>query len=313
MSRSTPQRLGLSLFALALGVLTPAACNKPQPTTTPEVEPSTSGSTESKKPAPTDAGHGGRLYDKWYAEIGGEPGFAPGERGGPHGDGTLDDGNGQPMAHDGHSYRLKNLFGWDLRGAEGIYGPEYQNKSYVLPVNLMTDERTPDELMAWIRDGGDGMPAYGAVLDETQLRELVTFIDDMRSGRVPRADQVWALSKDAPKNYTLLEGGDAARGTELVKSSCASCHGPDGRWIPIDDKYSLGAYSRAKAYESWIKIVSGQPNTPMHREIEFTDGADGAQQVLDILAALCDRGTFPGLDGQEDVPNGDPRCGAYLK
>lgn len=312
MSRSTPQRLGLSLFALAL--LTPAACNKPQPTTTPDTPVDASGTLDETGPsAPTDPGYGGRLFDKWYAELEGEPGFAPGERGGPHGDGTLDDGKGQALPHDGHSYRLKNLFGWDLRGAEGVYGPEYQNKSYVLPTNLMTDTRSPDELLAWLRDGGEGLPAYGSVLDEAQLREIVTFIDDMRSGRIPRADQVWALSKDAPKNYTLLEGGDASRGAPLVQASCAGCHGADGRDIAIDEKYSLGAYSRAKAYEAWIKIVSGQPGTPMHREIEFADGAEGAQQLLDIMAALCDRATFPGIDGREDVPDGDPRCGAYLK
>ena len=42
----------------------------------------------------------------------------------------------------GHDYRLKNLFGRDLRGGQGIYGASYQKKPYVLAQNLLEGTRT---------------------------------------------------------------------------------------------------------------------------------------------------------------------------
>ena len=51
----------------------------------------------------------------------------------------------------------------------------------------------------------------------------------------------------------------------------------------------------------------------MHREIAFEDPREGEAMILSILAALCDRGTYPALPGQKDVEDGDLRCGAYLK
>ena len=77
---------------------------------------------------------------------------------GPNDDGTLNNRDGQPVANTGHDYRLKNLFGWDLRGTEGVYGPDYQNKSYVRATNLLTDTRTPAELVAGDARWQDGKP-----------------------------------------------------------------------------------------------------------------------------------------------------------
>ena len=86
----------------------------------------------------------------------------------------------------------------------------------------------------------------------------------------------------------------------------SSAHDTDAS-MTIDEHYTIGAYARTKAYEAWIKIVNGQPGTDMGRNT--TD----AQQVLNVLAALCDRTAFPGADKEHDAPDGDPRCGAYLK
>jgi hypothetical protein len=72
--------------------------------------------------------YGGRLFDMWYDEV--EADFVPDNpatpvadgRGGPNGDGTLNNAAGLPVLNSGHSYRLKNLLGWDMRGDAGIYG-----------------------------------------------------------------------------------------------------------------------------------------------------------------------------------------------
>ncbi|MEM6995396.1 MAG: hypothetical protein AAF721_33110 [Myxococcota bacterium] len=261
-------------------------------------------------PAAVDDARGGRIFDKWWVEL--EREFQPGKMGGPNADGTLDAGTGEPMPNPGHDYRFKNLFGWDLRGADGVYGPEYQDRPYVASVNLLTDTRSREELLAWLQAGDDVVPAFGAVLSHDELYALVDFIDGVRTGALPSPAQVFDLSKDAPKNYVLRPGADTTRGAKLFADSCG-CHGGDGTSFAVDPDVSTGAFMRTKGYEAWIKILNGHPGTPMHREIEFETAEDGAQQILDIIAALCDRAAYPPMPGIEDVPDGDIRCGAYLK
>lgn len=233
--------------------------------------------------------------------------------GGPNGNGTLNDETGKAMPNTGHDYRLKNLFGWDLRGAEGIYGTSFQNKAFVLPHNLLTYKRTPEELRKWLAEGGAGVPAYGAVLEAKDLDDLVAFLLLTRSGDLVTPDLVFELDKSAPKGFELLKGGDAERGKKYYAARCASCHGDNGRSFAIDEVESLGSLSRSSGYEIWFKIAHGQPGTEMGRQLNQPGGAAQAQEVLDLFAALCDRTLFPPLANGEDVPDGDARCGGYLK
>lgn len=258
---------------------------------------------------------GGQLYDKWFKVESYAGGFAPDSKkteavdgaAGPHGNGTLNDGRGEPMANVGHDYRIKNFFGWDLRGAEGIYGPQYQNKSYVRAVNLLTDERSSAELVAWFTRGDETLPAFGEVLSGPQIEALVGFVVAVRAGELPRPDKIFALSTEAPKNYTLVAGADATAGAALFDQRCSGCHGDAGENIIIDGDYTVGAFGRMKAYEGWFKVLNGHPGSPMSRQ------SIDAQEILDIFAALCDRAAFPPNDGEHEVADGDLRCGAYLK
>lgn len=221
---------------------------------------------------------------------------------------------GAALANTGHDYRLKNFFGWDLRGSEGIYGPQYQNKPYVLGTNLLTDTRSVQELAAWLKGGDVKLPAFGAVMSDAQLREVAAFIVAMRTHELPGSDDVWQLSEDAPENYRLKPGGRAEAGFAYIADTCANCHGDNGTAVTIDAEHTLGSFARAKAYEGWLKIVSGHPGSPMGSQLPRGGPvAEHAQLILDIFAALCDRTRFPGLTGFPDVPDGDPRCGDYLK
>jgi cytochrome c5 len=307
-----------------VAALTPAAtgCSSPAATPAPAAPPApaAAAATPIEATAPDDA-RGARLYDNWRSEKGLEKSFVPDSpktveldgQGGPNGNGTLADGAGKPLANTGHDYRLKNLFGWDLRGAEGIYGAEYQKKATVLPLNLLTDTRSPAELRELFARGGEGTPAYGSVLDARDLDDLVAFLVKTRARELVHPEGVLKLEKAAPKGFVLLAGGDAARGKSLYASSCSKCHGDDGRKLPIDETESAGSIARSSGYEIWFKIAHGQPGTNMGRQVPATSGAAQTQAVLDVLAALCDRRTFPPLAGGKDVPDGDARCGAYLR
>lgn len=287
----------------------------------PAPEPTASAAPAPSASAAAGVGElGGRLFDKWYD---GKP-FKPDDgktpaadgTGGPFANGRLKGADGKELQDDaGHQTRLKNLFGWDLRGAEGIYGAKYQKKKYVLPIDLLTVEATRDQMIQWFTSGHEGIPAYGDVLAPAEIGELVDFIMAVRDGRLPRPDQVFELSTTAAGNYTLRAGGDAARGTSLIKERCASCHGEDGTTVLFDDgAFSLGMHARQKGYEDWMKILNGQPGTAMGRQVQGTDGAAMAKEILDILAALCDRKAFPKGGAKEaDVADGDARCGSYLR
>jgi len=264
---------------------------------------------------------GGRLFDKWWVE--GKVEFSPDDsstdapdgKGGPFGDGTLPGADGKPLSNPGHDYRIKNLFGWDLRGAEGIYGPKYQDKSYVLKTNLLTDDADRGAWIGRFTNGHGELPAYGKVLSSEQIGLIVDFILAVRDGSLAAPQGVFELSESAPKNYVLLAGGDAKRGQELIETQCSGCHGADGTSFLIDGKYSMGMYGRAKGYETWIKVLNGQPGTKMGPQLTAHAGFEAQSLALkDVLAALCDRSVYPKGEAKgDDVPDGDPRCGAYLK
>lgn len=272
-------------------------------------------------PRTADDARGGRLFDNWRVEKKLTAAFVPDAsktaeldgQGGPNGNGTLSSGAGVPLPNTGHDYRLKNLFGWDLRGERGIYGPAFQKKAYVLPHDLLADERSPEQLRAWLTLGDERTPAFGQVLDAADIDDIVAYLVATREGKLARPDHLIRLEASAPKSYVLLPGGDAARGRERYASSCAACHGADGRELPIDETESLGTLARSSGYEVWFKMENGQPGTEMGRQVTESSGAEQERAMLDLFAALCDRQRFPALAGGEDVPAGDVRCGAYLR
>ncbi len=273
-----------------------------------------------------DLVRGGRYFDKWYADAAYAGDFEPDQGdtvgvadgvGGPFGDGTLADAEGAPMLNDaGHDFRLKNFFGWDLRGTHGLYGSRFADKPFALPVDLLADDRPLDELADWFAAGGDGLPAYGDVLTTDELEDLAAFVLAMRSGQLARASQIWALSSTAPSHYTLLPGGDPEAGHLAYAETCAACHGADGTTLLFDEgEFTLGSFSRQNAYEGWMKVLNGHPGSVMEPQVPpGLTGEDQARWILDLEAALCDRQAYPATGGSvEDVPDGDPRCGEYLK
>lgn len=267
---------------------------------------------------------GGRLYDNFHTENAGL-GFTPDDpdtvardgSGGPLGDGTLRDGNGDIMTNAAeHSYRIKNFFGWDLRGAEGVYGPAYQDKSYVAARNLLAPGLDRDDIARLLVDGAAGVPAYGEVMPEEDLADLVAFVMAVREHRLPQPGDIWELDADAPKGYVLRAGARVAAGHTAIGGACTNCHGADGTQLLFDDgEFSLGTLSRSSAYEVWFKIVAGNPGTPMMSQVPLRESAAvQAQWVLDVLAALCDRTRYPvGAASEPDVESGDARCGDYLR
>lgn len=308
----------VSALALAASV---AACG---PSATPEAQSPDAPAAEAKPAKQYDTARGGRLFDKWVKETKNKDfkadakataGVADGQ-GGPKGNGTLLLQDGTPLLNDaGHDYRLKNFFGWDLRGKAGMYGPERMNKAYALDADLLGWTGDVSAIADKLGRGEGGLPALASVLGRDDLEEIAAFIVAVRDGALPRADAILSLTSPAQKDYALKTGGDAERGKELFRRRCAGCHGDDGTKMLFDDEeFSLGSHARQKAYEDWFKILNGQPGTGMGRQVTGTTAAEQTQEILDLLTALCDRKAFPaGAAKGADVADGDPRCGKALR
>jgi len=137
---------------------------------------------------------GGRLFDMWYDDI--DTDFVPDDpdtpaidgRGGPNGNGTLNNAEGIAIPNNGHSYRFKNLLGWDMRGNAGIYGAEYQAKEFILPTGPLSPQHADDSRDDWIErvtNGFGGLPAYGSVMTPPQIETLVDYMLAVRDGAAP--------------------------------------------------------------------------------------------------------------------------------
>lgn len=269
---------------------------------------------------------GGRLFDKWYGET--ATGFVPDDpetpefdgEGGPNGNGTLNDLAGNVILNTGaHNYRLKNLFGWDMRGDTGIYGAKYQAKEFVLPAGPLSEQYANDAHAVWeerLRRGEEGIPAFGAVLSDADIAALVSYMLAVRDRVLVHPDQLYTLEESAPKGFVLLPGGNAERGLELYDTTCAECHGRDGTKVMFDNgEQSLGQHARYYGYAVSMISLVGEPGSAMGPLYDDLPPADEqAQTLLNLLAALCDRDRFgigPATD--PDVPDADPRCGAYLR
>ena len=301
------------------------------PTATAEPSASVTAPVASTGAAPlvqapsSDTAEGGRLFDKFYGKEkpfavftpdSGKVKGSPDGKGGVDGNGLLKLLNGTPLDNVArHDYRLKNLFGWDLKGAAGIYGPAQMKKAHVVEKNLLAGKETVDELASLLTTGSDTIPAYGPVLGGDAIRNIAAFVVGVRDGALPHPDQIFSLAPAARGHYALRPGGDAARGAKLFAERCTGCHGADGTKLLFDDgAFSLGSHARQKAYEDWAKILNGQPGTPMGRQVKGATGKEMAQEILDLFAALCDRKAFPrGKGTADDVKDGDGRCGGYLK
>jgi hypothetical protein len=293
-----------------------------------EDAPSASDLARSVSQASEDADvlRGGRVYDRFYGEntsVGFSPDVADTAArdgsGGPNADGTLLDGDGRVVDNvSGHGYRMKNFFGWDLRGADGIYGPDYQDQPYVMPINLIEDSLSRLELASLFVDGAADVPAWGEVMPEQDLADLVAFVMAVRERDLPQPGDIFELDESAPSGYVLKPGARIAQGHSAIAAQCgnSACHGADGTNILFDDgEFSLGSMARASAYEAWLKIVAGNPGSPMRSQLPATgSGTVKAQFVLDVLAALCDQTAYPlGAASEPDVPANDPRCGSYMR
>ena len=87
---------------------------------------------------------------------------------------------------------------------------------------------------------------------------------------------------------------DPAAGHAAYASTCAACHGADGALLLLEDgAFTLGSFARREAYEGWLKVLVGHPGRVMGPRVPAGPSrAEQATWILDVFAALCDRGAW---------------------
>ncbi|MFO7593663.1 MAG: c-type cytochrome [Pseudomonadota bacterium] len=192
-------------------------------------------------PADDTVSHGGRLYDKWWTELGmpepttTHPAYPD---------------SGAKRGAD--TWRCKECHGWDYRGSDGAYA----KGSHYTGIKGIRDYEGADPA-AVLRILSNANHQYSQFLAPEALEYLSEFVI---SGQVDMAGHIDAESKK-------VIGGELKRGEALYENNCARCHGEDGRNLNFsgnpDDPEYVGTLARGNPWESWHKIRNGHPGSAM--------------------------------------------------
>jgi thiosulfate dehydrogenase len=183
---------------------------------------------------------GGRIYDNWWEALdrkkpqSGHPSYpAEGKAEGP---GT---------------WRCKECHGWDYKGRDGEYstGSHYSGIKGIRAAR----GRSPDAIMKMLR-----APLHGytpEMITDVELRRLALFVSKGQHD----VDRL----KNAKSGQPV---GNLARGRELFQTTCAACHGYDGRmlnWGSKEEPAYIGTDSNKFPWEFLHKVRNSHPGAAM--------------------------------------------------
>lgn len=198
---------------------------------------------------------GGRLYDNWYAtqDL----------------DGPEDTHSAWPASNSktgAVTTRCKSCHGWDYRGVDGKYG----SGSYQTGIaGVMGYSGSATDLVALLRADAHGYTEE--MMPAEQAEYLSTFLGN---GLVDMNEVI---------NFDTGEvKGDAESGASIFQTTCASCHGFDGRaldWGDSDEPGYVGTEANANPWEVLHKIRNGHPGVEMISLAAFP-----LQDAVNVLA-----------------------------
>lgn len=215
-----------------------------------------------------DLVRGGQLYDAWWKVSGvldpnkpttDNPGYALTQ--------------GTKTGAD--TWRCKECHGWDYKGRDGAYAQGSSHYTGVIGLMHASEEDPADELFEAIKDGVQGMAmvSFADHLSDTDIWDIVKFI---KEGIIDEAQYIDYSSKKPI-------GADTTHGQSLFSSTCASCHGSDGKQINFGDSTSpeyVGTVANDNPWELMHKVRFGQPGTAMPSAIK---NGWSIQDVVDVL------------------------------
>jgi mono/diheme cytochrome c family protein len=179
---------------------------------------------------------GGRLYDKWYAEI---KAPAPVKKHPAYPVGR--EFARKPEAN----WRCKECHGWDYRGKDGVYGQGRHSTGIVGIVGMAGADTA--RIVNVLRDDTH---AYDGMLSDQDFEDLAVFVSRGQIDMDMYIDRVSARVK-----------GDPSRRKPYFNTLCAGCHGLDG--LKIITMPPLGRVARTNPWEALHKLLNGHPDEKM--------------------------------------------------
>lgn len=195
--------------------------------------------------APTDQSEawaisqGGRIYDNWWDAL---------DRKKPAS--THPSYPASAGIQDANSWRCKECHGWDYKGKDGEYktGPHATGIKGIKAAK----GRDPEAIFKLLRAPVHGYSA--AQIDDDQLRRVALFVSKGQH-------DVDRLQDRAGKPT-----GNLVRGRALYQTTCAACHGFDGRllnWGSKDEPAFIGTDSNKFPWEVLHKIRNSHTGVAM--------------------------------------------------
>ena len=194
---------------------------------------------------------GGRIYDKWWAELGSlEP-----SADNTHPLWSLQSTNTRTGPD---TWRCKECHGWDYKGVDGVYG-DNTNSHYTGFIGILdAQSKDPVEVFCAIRSGTDIDARHSfSDLGYVNLLHLTKFITDTTGeGLIDSNIVIDPITGDASGNN--ITGKDLFESTPGCSS--ANCHGLDGA---ARGDHSVGELAVENPWEVLHKIRFGHPASNM--------------------------------------------------
>jgi thiosulfate dehydrogenase len=241
------------IFIVLLGlvvVLALVACQKAEP-----------------KASPASISKGGLIYDKWWKAV--EGAAEPKDNQALWALQTTNTRKGTD------TWRCKECHGWDYKGKDGAYGKGSHLTGFpgVYDASL---NKTKAQLLDVLKGKTDSRHNFASLLGETGINDVVNFL---KEGVVDETKYVDSSTKKAV-------GANMTHGQELYSSTCAACHGADGKLILFDGKDSLGFLANDNPWETLHKIRFGQPGASMPAGVTNKWSVQDAVDVLGYSQTL---------------------------
>jgi len=199
---------------------------------------------------------GGRIYDNWWDAL---------DKKKPEGTHPSYPSNGQVKG--ANTFRCKECHGWDYRGKDG----DYAKGSHATGIRGIRGAagRDPQAIMKLLR-----APVHGytvEMLSDAELKRIATFVS---SGQHD-TKKVFDARSGKPK-------GNARRGAGIYQTTCAVCHGYDGRllnWGSKEEPEYIGTAANKFPAEVLHKTRNSHPGVAMINLRAFP-----LQDSIDVLA-----------------------------
>jgi len=205
--------------------------------------------------------NGAQLYDRWYAL----PGIST-----PDGNNPIWERQATNTRSGADTWRCSECHGWDYKGSEGMYASGSHATGFPNVMKLATSMSNA-EIVSHLKGSKDPSHDFSKYLDDTNLEKLARFLKE---------DLIDDSSSVDPITLKVT-AGDAVHGKQLFETTCANCHGEDGKLLVFRtegvNEY-IGSVAKRDPYRFLHRTRFGVAGTemPIGRELGWkpSDGVD---------------------------------------